>query len=592
MASSKQAPARDIFRLYWTHALRHKHLMFLALLGTIVVQIGSIFAPVFIARFFNLLVASSMNRTHAEGLYTALALVGAFLLLAWGSRRVRGICTVLFESRTMHDLYLSSFGYLLRHSHRFFASQFAGTLTRRVSKYVHAFEQLFDSLAMVFLPTFVYAIGVITVLYSRSPTLGIVLGMWSLVFVTFQIAVSHYRQPIRVARSDADSAMVGGIADAVSNQHSVMLFARVKHELSRLRKLVSEWRRMTHRSWIVDEYIWAAQGLFLITIQMGLLGGAIYYWKLGLLQVGDFVLIQAYIFGLIEHLEGVTRELRRVYDAMADAGEMVAILTLPHEIVDIPHAPVLTVSKAAISFKNVTFSYEEGGGVIRDLSFDIKPKQKIGLVGKSGAGKSTIMKLILRHYDVQSGEIAIDGQNVALVTQDSLRESIGVVPQEPLLFHRAIHENIAYGKLDASRTSIEHAAKLAHAHEFIEKLPQGYESFVGERGIKLSGGERQRIAIARALLKDAPILLLDEATSALDSESEMAIQKALHELMQGKTVIAIAHRLSTLREMDRIIVLNDGRIIEDGTHDQLVERGGVYAELWSHQAGGFLKDEG
>jgi len=591
MARKNKAPARDIFRIYWAHALKHKHLMFLALTGTVVVQLGSIFAPVFIARFFNLLVATSSDKANAEGLYTALALVGFFLFLSWGSRRVRGISTVLFESRTMYDLYLSSFNYLLRHSHNFFASQFAGTLTRRVSKYAHAFEQLFDSIVMVFFPTLVYGTGVIAVLYSRSPALGIALGLWSVLFVSFQVAVSHYRQPIRVARSDADSTMVGGIADAVSNQHSVMLFARVKHEVARFRKLVSHWRQMTHRTWIVDEYIWAAQGLFLITIQMGLLGGAVYYWKQGALQVGDFVLIQAYIFGLIEHLESVTRELRRVYDAMADAGEMVTILTTPHEVVDMPHAATLAVTKAAIRFENVSFSYEKGGGVMNNLSFEIDPKQKVGLVGRSGAGKSTIMKLILRHYDVQSGGVMIDGQNVAHVTQDSLREAIGVVPQEPLLFHRAIHENIAYGKLNATPPQIEKAAKLAHAHDFIVKLPEGYESFVGERGIKLSGGERQRIAIARAILKDAPILLLDEATSALDSESEVAIQQALHVLMEGKTVIAIAHRLSTLREMDRIIVLDEGRIVEDGTHDELVERSGVYAELWSHQAGGFLTDD-
>lgn len=591
MASTGIAPIRDIIRVFVKHAMRHRLLMFLALFGTVATQIGSILAPLYIAQFFNKLVEFSETRVQAEGLYSALALVGFFLLLAWASRRVRGISTVLFETRTMNDLYLSSFNYLIRHSHHFFATQFAGTLTRRVSKYAHAFEQLFDSLAMVFLPTFVYAVGVITVLYFRSPMLGIILGVWSIVFVAFQVTVSHLRQPIRIARSEADSSMVGGIADAVGNQHSIMLFARAKHELSRFRALVASWRDITQRSWVVDEYIWAAQGLFLISIQMGLLGAAVYFWKQGQLEIGDFVLIQVYIFGLIEHLEGVTRELRRVYDAIADAGEMVAILSLPHDIKDSPKAKELAVSQARIRFDNVTFSYEEDGGVMRNLSLDIEPKQKVGIVGKSGAGKSTIMKLLSRQYDVQGGTITIDGEDIAAVTQESLRSALSLVPQEPLLFHRAISENIAYGKLGATQEEIERAARLAHAHDFIEKLPKGYGSFVGERGIKLSGGERQRVTIARAILKDAPILLLDEATSALDSESEVAIQKALHELMQGKTVIAIAHRLSTLREMDRILVLDKGEIVEDGSHDELVAKSGVYAELWAHQAGGFIQDE-
>lgn len=592
MARARESASfRNVFQVYLAHAVRHKWLMAGALFGTIATQVASITVPIYISRFFNLLVEYSQNRAGASGLYSALAFVGLFLFLAWAFRRMRGISTVLFESKTMHDLYLSAFEYLMRHSHRFFASQFAGTLTRRVSKYVHAFEQLFDSLAMVFLPTFVYVAGVVSVLYFRSPMLGILLGLWSVAFFAFQLFVSHMRQPVRIARSEADSTMIGGLADAVSNQHSIMLFARVTYEFKRFRALVDRWRKMTHRSWLVDEYIWAAQGLFLITIQIGLFAGAIYFWKQGFLEVGDFVLIQVYIFGIIDHLEGVTRELRRVYDAVADAGEMVAILNQPHDIADARNARPISITDAAITFDNVSFTYHDGAGVLQNFSLTIKPRQKVGLVGKSGAGKSTIIKLLLRHYDISHGRILIDDNNIADVTQESLRSAIGVIPQEPLLFHRPISENIAYGKLNATQKEIEEAAELAHAHGFITKLTEGYNSFVGERGIKLSGGERQRVAIARAILKDAPILLLDEATSALDSESELEIQKALHELMKGKTVIAIAHRLSTLREMDRIVVLDQGQILEDGTHDELIAQGGVYADLWAHQAGGFLQDE-
>jgi ABC-type multidrug transport system fused ATPase/permease subunit len=228
---------------------------------------------------------------------------------------------------------------------------------------------------------------------------------------------------------------------------------------------------------------------------------------------------------------------------------------------------------------------------MRDFSLAIKGKEKIGLVGRSGAGKSTLTKILLRHYDINGGVITIDDQDISDVTRESLRDAVAVVPQEPLLFHRTLRENIAYGNPGASEYKIVEAAKLAQAHEFIMRLPRGYDTLVGERGVKLSGGERQRIVVARAILKNAPILILDEATSALDSESEVAIQKALHTLMEGKTVIAIAHRLSTLREMDRIIVMDGGQIIEDGSHEELIARGGTYAELWAHQAGGFLKDE-
>lgn len=287
----------------------------------------------------------------------------------------------------------------------------------------------------------------------------------------------------------------------------------------------------------------------------------------------------------------MNRELRRFYDSFADAIEMVEILEMPHEISDIPDAKPLKTGDCEITFKNVSFYFNEGRPVLENFNLTIKGKEKLALVGPSGAGKTTVTNLLLRLYDVQRGSIEIDGQNIAAVTQESLRDVIAFVPQEPILFHRTLMENIRYGRREASDEEVFAAAKKAHCHEFISAMPEGYRTFVGERGVRLSGGERQRVAIARAILKGAPILLLDEATSSLDSESEALIQDALHNLMEGKTVVVIAHRLSTIMKMDRIIVIENGKVLAEGSHRELLGKGGLYKKLWSIQAGSFADSE-
>lgn len=282
--------------------------------------------------------------------------------------------------------------------------------------------------------------------------------------------------------------------------------------------------------------------------------------------------------------------MRRLYEGFADAHEMIVILETPHDVQDTPTANALTVSEGAITLKDVGFNFNETRVILEDFSLEIPGGQKVALVGPSGAGKSTITKLLLRLYNVTSGHITIDSQDIAEVTQDSLREAISFVPQEPILFHRSLMDNIRYGRLDATDDEVFEAARKAHCHEFIELLKDGYGTLVGERGVKLSGGERQRVAIARAILKNAPILVLDEATSSLDSESEALIQDALRVLMEGKTVVVIAHRLSTIMTMDRIVVVEGGKVVADGTHDELLTQGGLYHKLWSIQAGGFITD--
>lgn len=490
----------------------------------------------------------------------------------------------------MTDLFSSAFKYLIGHSYNFFTSNFAGSLTHRVSKYARAFETIFDAIMLQFFPTFLFVCGAVVVLFVRNHALGLALGIWTIIFVAFQIYVSKLRQPVRAARAEADTKIIGALSDSISNHPTIMLFSGARHEHGLFNSVVRIWREATLRSWLSDAYIWAGIGIFIIIIEVGLLWGATVYWGRGLLDIGDFVLIQAYLMTTFDRLVGINRDLRRFFDALADSSEMVYILEQPHGVPDVSGAKPLQVSRAEISFKAVRFSFHADKQILKDINLQIKSREKVGLVGPSGAGKSTITKLLLRMFDIQGGSIEIDRQNIAKATQDSLRDAISFVPQEPVLFHRSLMENIRYGRRSATDEEVIESAKKAHCHEFISTLPGGYGSFVGERGVKLSGGERQRVAIARAILKDAPILLLDEATSSLDSESEALIQDALEILMKDKTVVVIAHRLSTIMKMDRIVVLENGNIIAEGTHRELLEDKGLYRKLWQIQAGGF-KDE-
>jgi ATP-binding cassette subfamily B protein len=319
---------------------------------------------------------------------------------------------------------------------------------------------------------------------------------------------------------------------------------------------------------------------------------AVRYWLQGVLTLGDFVLLRSYLSQLTEEVRSMGGNIRRIYEAIADANEMTQILLMPHEITDENRAATLIVPKGAIEFRNVQFSYLAGNKlVLQDFSLNTKSGERVGIVGPSGGGKSTILKLLVRLYDINSGAILIDHQDIAKVTQSSLHQNIAYVPQDPELFHRSLIDNIRYPKPWASDDEVIRAAKLAHCHEFISAFPLGYETLVGERGLKLSGGERQRVAIARAILMDAPILVLDEATSSLDSESEMYIQDSLAKLFVGRTVVAVAHRLSTIRKMDRIVVVKDGHIIEEGSHDLLVRlEDGIYQRLWNLQSTDLVPD--
>lgn len=340
----------------------------------------------------------------------------------------------------------------------------------------------------------------------------------------------------------------------------------------------------------MNEAVYAFNGALILVMQAGALGLVVWLWSEGFASIGDVVLVQGYIAILFAHFFGLARYIRSLFEAIAEAEEGIELLRQPHAVCDKIQTIPLTITEGAISFHKVRFNYNETRTVLDSLSLSITGGERVAFVGASGAGKTTITKLLLRLHDVTSGSISIDGVNIADAQQEELRKNIALVPQEPVLFHRSLMENIRYGRREATDEEVVEAAKQARCHEFISMLPEQYETLVGERGVKLSGGERQRIAIARAILKNAPILVLDEATSSLDSESEHLIDEALKTLMEGKTVIAIAHRLSTIMEMDRIIVLEAGKVVDEGTHLELIEREGIYKKLWDIQVGGYLTE--
>lgn len=479
--------------------------------------------------------------------------------------------------------------YVTLHSRSYFSNHFAGSLANKISHAGNGARSMINQFLWQFLLLGVTLITSFAIAYNTHPIIAYIFIAWVVVILPFNFMLAKKRVPLSVQAQKVETKLNGATVDLLSNASAMQEYARREFEMSRLKELTLMRRALGLKNWWFGETTLLVNGLLQAAFAGALVFLAIYFASIGRLSAGDIILVITVIFNMEEKLMFVGSQINEFSETWGEIKESLHEIFEPHEIVDAPNAPALSVSRGEIRFENVHFEYDENP-IFTNLSLTLKAGERVGLVGKSGAGKSTLVRLMLRHHDTQKGAIYIDDQNIASVTQESLRAAISVVPQEPVLFHRSIHENIAYGHLDASREDVVRAAKLAHAHEFISKLPEGYESLVGERGVKLSGGERQRIVIARAILKNAPILILDEATSALDSESEIMIQDALHGLMQGKTVIAIAHRLSTLREMDRIIVLSAGSIEEDGTHDELSKRTGTYAELWTHQAGGFISD--
>jgi ATP-binding cassette subfamily B protein len=589
MRGTKVAPAtaKAVVLAYLRIVARHPWLVSMALGGVIGMQIAALVTPIFLRSLFNLLAEGPA--TEIEPLFYTMAFVAGGWFAFWVFNRFEHFVNLYLITRGMSDAVSEAYRHLLGHSYHFFISNFAGSLTHKINKYAKAFQVIYEAFVLTFLPALLFVIGSVTVLAFYNVTLGGILAVWVIIFILFQVWSSNMRQPYRRVRAELDTKITATLADTISNQNTISLFSNAKHEIANFSDIAERWRKAGVRSWGLDAIAWSVTDLFMVAIQVVLLYGAIIFWSRDLLTLGDFVLIQTYLIVIFGRLTSIQHDLKRVFDALAEGGEMIEILRTPHGVSDKSEARALKPTEGQILFNSVGFGFY-GDLLLENLNLTISGGEKVALVGPSGAGKTTVTKLLLRLYDVKSGSIEIDGQNIAEVTQDSLREAIAFVPQEPILFHRTLMENIRYGRRDATDEEVYEAARKAHCHEFISKLPLRYDTYVGERGVKLSGGERQRVAIARALLKNAPILVLDEATSSLDSESEAFIQDALETLMRGKTVIVIAHRLSTIMKMDRIVVMQEGSVVADGTHQELLAQNGLYKKLWSIQAGGFLAD--
>lgn len=581
-------------RLYWEHALRYKRFLVpLLVIVPINVVVSDFLRPLITAEILQRISQANYNPNDLWGSFGTQIVLYALAVLGSGVAGWRLAVWLVWhlELRVLRDLAQHVFNHLLKMSPAFHANHFGGSLVSQTNKLVGAYVRMAD--ATIFnLYTLVTAMtAAIVILAGRAPLYTLVLTILSVVYIVGTIRLSR---PVRDANRDeatAQSKQTGQLADTITNIMAVKSFARGEHEQQRYWKAASHSRDMglqSMRKTTVRETYSSiiTSSISIAAIIIAVLGAGVFD-----ADVATIFLIVTFTANLGSRLWEFQNVLRQYNRSLGDASDMVKTLQIEPEIKDIAQPEPSRISDGAIAFSGVTFTHAESATpLFEKINIYLQPGEKVGLVGHSGSGKTTLVRLLMRYIDIDSGTIAIDGQNICSITQDDLRQSIAYVPQEPLLFHRSIRENIAYGKPDATQAEIEQITKAANAHDFIVGLPKGYDTLVGERGVKLSGGQRQRIAIARAMIKDAPILVLDEATSALDSESEQLIQESLWKLMEGRTAIVIAHRLSTIQKMDRIIVLDNGTIAEEGPHKELLAANGIYAKLWAHQSGGFIEE--
>ncbi len=547
--------------------------------------VTEVFIPLYAGRLIDALAAGRADMAAAVDAFVAMAALGLTMValrhLAWWG-------VVPMTLSIMSAVARNAFARVQRFSTDWHSNSFAGSVVRKITRGMWALDTLDDVLLLSLLPSAVVLIGTMTLLSYRWPVMGLVMAVGALAYVTMTVLLSVRAIAPASRLSNAQDTKIGGVlSDALGANAVVKAFGAEAREDERLARVVNKWARRTTRTWMRHTYSGTGQLALLWVVRTVVTGTSVWLWWRGQATAGDVTYVLTTYFVVHGYLREIGQHVHQLQRSVNEMEELVRLYEEPYGVPDRAGAKALRIARGAVHFDDVTFRYESrDNALFENLSVMIRPGERVGLVGRSGSGKTTFVKLLQRLYDVSAGRVLIDDQDVAQATQASLRSQIAIVQQEPILFHRSLAENIAYARPEASMAEIERAARLANAHQFITELPRGYRTLVGERGVKLSGGERQRVALARAFLANAPILILDEATSSLDSESEALIQQAIDRLMAGRTSIIIAHRLSTVRSLDRILVFDRGRIVEEGDHETLVRKPqGHYRQLFDRQSG-------
>ena len=585
--NKRTAAIRVVIPFVFRHWL-HQPVLALASAGSLLAAtVADLFMPVFSGHLVDALTRGAAEPAARHDAFAAFGAIVALGLLSM-ILRVAGLRAIVpFTLRIMSDVARDAFMRVQRFSTDWHANSFAGSTVRKITRGMWALDLLNDTILMALLPSLMVLLGSMILFGLHWASLGLVVGLGALVYVSMTIAfTTRYIAPAASVSNAWDTRVGGTLADALTCNAVVKSFGAEAREDARLAGVVSRWRRRVRRTWLRYISTSTIQLAVLLCLRTSVVGGSLLLWVAGRASPGDVTYVLTSYFIIHAYLRDIGMHINNLQRSANDMEELVAIHDEAVGIADAVDARPIAVKGGRIVFEDVTFHY--GGHrtpLYRGLSVDIRAGERVGLVGRSGSGKTTFVKLVQRLYDVSGGRVLIDGQDIAKATQHSLRSQIAIVQQDPILFHRSLAENIAYARPGAGMAAIEQAARLANAHEFILRLPKGYGTLVGERGVKLSGGERQRVALARAFLADTPLLILDEATSSLDSESEDLIQQAMARLMKGRTAIVIAHRLSTVRSLDRILVFDRGEIVEQGTHASLTARaGGIYRGLFERQA--------
>ena len=587
-------PPAGLVAFYWHFARQAKGLFIALFVAGLVVAVLDTTIPIFIGRVVTLVTSQSPQEMFGQSWHLLLGMALVLLIVRPVAMTIQNIINNQAIAANMSNLVRwQSHWHVVRQSWSFFQNDFAGRISNRVMQTGPAIRESLVALITSVWYIIVYGVTALVLLASADHWLALPICLWFVGYIVLlRVFVPRMRDRSK-AMSEVRSMVTGRVVDSYTNILTVKLFARAREEDDYVRESIDEHTRMFQASMRLNTLFALFLSLLNAALVTGTGGIALVLWTRGQVEVGTVAMALPLAWQIVSMAGWVAWQVTAIFENIGVVQEGMMTIAQPITLTDKPDAKTLTVPRGEIVFDNVRFGYGRQTGVIEGLSLTVKPGEKIGLIGRSGAGKSTLVNLLLRFFDLESGRILIDGTDIAAVTQESLRAQISMVTQDTSLLHRSISDNIRYGRPGATQAEIIKAAKLAHAHEFILSLEDwkqrtGYDAHVGERGVKLSGGQRQRVAIARVILKNAPILVLDEATSALDSEVEAAIQSSLSKLMDGKTVIAIAHRLSTIARMDRLIVLDNGRIVEQGSHEQLLRADGVYAALWRRQSGGFI----